>query len=105
MAAQTASTIITSRTVSCLVGQITFFSSATVPLKKLNRLFKPLHLLKSFDLSMQGMKMATRTELLKFKPVRVTPLILGGGIVPLLALGAGKMDNDSSFTLFRHKFP
>ena len=44
---------------------------------------------------MQPVLPATRAELLQLQSVRVVALVLGAGVVPLLALGAGQVDYDA----------
>ena len=52
-------------------------------------------------LSMKGVGPTKRTELLKGKPIRRPPFVLGGRVVPTLALRTGQSD-DVSHNLFQN---
>jgi hypothetical protein len=48
------------------------------------------------------MNPATRAILAQLQFSWVVPLVLVGGVSPLLALAAGEMDNNSSFSFLCH---
>ena len=50
-----------------------------------------------FYLSMESTSATAGTVFIKLKPLGVIPPVLGGGICPLPALGAGKANNNSGF--------
>ena len=44
------------------------------------------------------------TELFQLQPLGVVPFVLGGGIGPLPALGAGEMNDNSGFGFLGHNY-
>ena len=103
---QTMSTIIVNRTVSRLVGQITFLSSAMMSLKNLN--LKPCFLaVSTFPLvAIWPPYVASECgseDNISLALIAVVVLsVLGSRISPLLALGASKMNDASNVTLLGH---
>jgi hypothetical protein len=54
---------------------------------------------------MQGMLPAASAEFLHFQTLRIIAPILHGRVVPLLALGTGKVDDHPNVFFLRHDTP
>ena len=97
------------------VSQVTFFSSAIVSPIKLNLDLPRLAVLPE-DLAdgisstprvlsyfpVESMNPTTRAVFIELQSLGIIPSVLGGRICPFLALGTGKVDNYSGFSLSSH---
>jgi len=85
------------------VGQVTFFNSAYISRKNLNRIFLEAGCVISlFHLAVQSISSTPRAEFFKLQTIWIVPLILCRRVCSFLAISASYEYSCSGYALFGH---